>query len=188
MEILGVIIMKKDWNIVEVLKHSRHDWLNKIQLIKGNIALNKYDRVKEIIDEIVIETQNEARLTNLQLDKLAAFFMTYNWEEHKYPIEFEVIGNTRDLSKYDDLLTAWCEQFFLLIEDNTELNGENHLMITVELFDEEVRFLFDFSGIINDTDVFIESLEKTKELNQIQLLEYKAHPHELTASIAINQV
>ncbi|MFC4320937.1 sporulation initiation phosphotransferase B [Litchfieldia salsa] len=177
--------MKKDWTIVDVLKHSRHDWLNKIQLIKGNIALNKYDRVKEIIDEIVMETQNEARLTNLQLTELASFFMTYNWEEHKFPIEYEVIGTARDLAKYDDELTAWCEQFFQLIENNTVLNGENHLMITVELFDEEVRFLFDFSGIINDTELVIESLEKGNESDQIQLIEYEVHPHELIASIAV---
>ncbi|WP_225228712.1 sporulation initiation phosphotransferase B [Bacillus sp. PS06] len=175
----------KDWSIVEVLKHSRHDWLNKIQLIKGNLALSKYDRVKEIIDEIVIETQNEARLTNLQLETLAAFLMTYNWETHKFPIEFEVIGDARDLSSYDVSMTAWCEQFFQLIEGCTEVNGENQLLITIELFEEEVRFLFDFSGIINNIEVITDSLEKTKELDQIQLMEYEVHPHELLVTIAL---
>ncbi|MCD8502937.1 MAG: Spo0B domain-containing protein [Bacillaceae bacterium] len=34
--------MKKDWDdVLSVLKHSRHDWLNMVQLIKGNLALKK---------------------------------------------------------------------------------------------------------------------------------------------------
>ena len=58
-------MMKKEWNTIELLRHVRHDWLNKLQLIKGNLDLNKIDRAKEIIDEIVIEAQNETKLSNL---------------------------------------------------------------------------------------------------------------------------
>ncbi|WP_312471145.1 Spo0B domain-containing protein, partial [Neobacillus sp.] len=45
--------MGKEWDIVEVLRHSRHDWLNRLQLIKGNLDLNRIDRAKAVIDEIV---------------------------------------------------------------------------------------------------------------------------------------
>ena len=48
-------MIEKEWNTVEVLRHARHDWLNKLQLIKGNLDLNELDRAKEIINEIVIE-------------------------------------------------------------------------------------------------------------------------------------
>ena len=58
-------MINKEWNTVELLRHVRHDWLNKLQLIKGNLDLNKIDRAKEIIAEIVIETQNETKLSNL---------------------------------------------------------------------------------------------------------------------------
>lgn len=48
--------MKKEWDVVEVLKYARHDWLNKIQLIKGNLALNRVDRANDIINTIVNES------------------------------------------------------------------------------------------------------------------------------------
>ncbi|WP_078545357.1 Spo0B C-terminal domain-containing protein [Litchfieldia alkalitelluris] len=176
--------MKKDWNTVEILKHSRHDWLNKIQLIKGNIALERLDRVKEIIEEIVIETQNETKLTNLQLPSLAAFLMTYNWEQHKFTIEFEVLGELINLSEYDQSLTEWCEQFFSLLEKHVDANGENHLFVSVELFEEETRFLFDFSGIIENTEVITQSLKK-KTLKNIELIDCSVHTHELTVSVRL---
>ena len=36
--------MRKEWDTIEVLKHARHDWLNKLQLIKGNLSLIKIDQ------------------------------------------------------------------------------------------------------------------------------------------------
>ena len=64
--------MEKEWDIVEVLRHSRHDWLNKLQLIKGNLDLNRIDRAKAIIDEIVIEVQHESKLSNLHIPLFAS--------------------------------------------------------------------------------------------------------------------
>lgn len=48
--------MDKNWTTIETLRQTRHDWLNKIQIIKGNLELNRIDRVKGIIDEIIVET------------------------------------------------------------------------------------------------------------------------------------
>jgi len=177
--------MKKEWSIVDVLRHSRHDWLNKIQLIKGNVALHKYDRVKEIIDEIVMETQNESRLTNLHLDQLSTYIMTFNWEPHRFMIEYEVIGGAGDLSSYDDNLLAWCESLFNLLDSTIDLLGENQLSITIEILKEEVRFFFDFRGIIKDRDILLKWFEEKQQEPIILLTEYSVHYEEITASINV---
>ncbi|BBP91222.1 hypothetical protein BsIDN1_48400 [Bacillus safensis] len=52
--------------LIDLLSRSRHDWMNKLQLIKGNLTLEKYDRVFEIIEEMVIEAQHESKLSNLK--------------------------------------------------------------------------------------------------------------------------
>lgn len=65
--------MDKKKEFIELLRHYRHDWLNVLQLIKGNLALNKLNRVEEIIREIVIHTENESKLSNLQIPKVAFF-------------------------------------------------------------------------------------------------------------------
>ncbi len=64
--------MEKKWSTVDVLRHARHDWLNKLQLIKGNLDLNKPERVKQIIEEIVHEAQAEAKLSNLKIPLFAS--------------------------------------------------------------------------------------------------------------------
>lgn len=178
--------MNKNWSTIEVLKHTRHDWLNKIQLIKGNISLNKMDRVKAIIEEIVIDAQNETHLTNLQIPTFAALIMTLNWEPHKYQLDYDVVGDIRNLSNYDLKLTEWCSQFFAILEEAVDDMGENHLSLTIDCSLEETRFFFDFSGILKDREYLTNWLTSISQSDQFpQITEYKVHNEEVSITIHI---
>jgi len=140
--------MGKEWNIVEVLRHSRHDWLNKLQLIKGNLDLNRIDRAKAVIDEIVIETQHETKLSNLHMPLFAALLLKSNWENPSLKLEYEVLLDSES-TKIDDVgMTNWTKSFFSCLIQAIEEFQENHLSITIEPQLDGVRFFFDFSGII----------------------------------------
>lgn len=146
--------MKKEWSTVELLSHSRHDWLNKIQLIKGNLSLNKVDRVKEIIDEIVVEARQETKLSNLKLPQFAALLLTYNWDTSSIHLEFEVLeGKLKSEQKIDDAgLTMWTSLFLEELQQSSKEFHENHLSITIEIEEAGIGFFFDFRGIITNIE------------------------------------
>ncbi|THE15317.1 sporulation protein [Bacillus timonensis] len=178
--------MNKNWNTIDVLKHTRHDWLNKIQLIKGNISLNKLERVKTIIEEIVIDAQNETHLTNLQIPTFAALIMTFNWEPHKYQLDYDLIGDIRNLSNHDKNLAEWTTQFFTMLEEAVDERGENHLSLTIDCSTEETRFFFDFSGILKNKDNLTNWLTTVSQSEQFpKLMEYKVHNNEVSLTIHI---
>ncbi|WP_257346298.1 sporulation initiation phosphotransferase B [Pseudalkalibacillus decolorationis] len=138
--------MKYKWNTIDLLRHARHDWLNQLQLIKGNLSLDKTDRAKEIIDEVVQHAKNEAKISNLRMPLMAELFMTYNWQQNTYRIDYEVIGEERDLSNYDRPLYEWTSHFLIQLEKCIVLDGEPHLMVTIQLLNSQVRVSFDFAG------------------------------------------
>lgn len=140
--------MDKEWDIIEVLRHSRHDWLNKIQLIKGNLDLNRIERVKEIIEQIVIETQQETKLSNLKLPQFASLVLRANWDQHQFQLEYEVLDEGESLSINESQLTYWTESFFACLNDSVEPFQDNHLSISIEKLSNGARFFFDFRGII----------------------------------------
>ncbi|WP_141433635.1 Spo0B C-terminal domain-containing protein [Bacillus sp. 03113] len=140
--------MKKDWSTIELLRHSRHDWLNKLQLIKGNLDLNKMERAKEIIDEIVVEAIQESRLSNLNIPQFTSMLLTYNWENHSFQLEYEVLSEIKSQILDDDKITAWTKRFFSSLETSVKLYHENHLFISIEPRLDGTRFFFEFSGII----------------------------------------
>ncbi|UAL51178.1 sporulation initiation phosphotransferase B [Bacillus sp. CMF21] len=181
--------MKKtneEWNIVDVLSHSRHDWMNKLQLIKGNLSLNRHDRVQQIIEEIVIETQSESKLCNLKMLSFASLLMTFNWKRHHYSLEYEVLGAISDLSEYDLKVTEWCKQFFQILDDSVDRCTENHLSITIETEANQgqVRFFFDFNGIITEKALLLNWL-KSNEKNQVSVMHYELSPDELTVAVGV---
>jgi stage 0 sporulation protein B (sporulation initiation phosphotransferase) len=104
--------MGKEWDIVEVLRHSRHDWLNRLQIIKGNLDLNRIDRAKAVIDEIVIEAQHETRLTNLHIPLFASLVLKSNWENPFFKLEYEILLDSESVKIDDLVLTVWAKSFF----------------------------------------------------------------------------
>lgn len=177
--------MKKNWNAVEILRHSRHDWLNKLQLIKGNLSLNRVDRVNDIIEEIIIDTKNETKLTNLRATQLAGLLMMFNWEEHYFILDYEIIGDGRDLSMFDGELASWCKKFFSTLNEAVKPFAENHLIVSIQTSAEDTRFFFDFSGIIEDTAKVINYITShpQENLDSINILEYQVHNEEMMVTI-----
>jgi stage 0 sporulation protein B (sporulation initiation phosphotransferase) len=167
--------MEKEWDIVEVLRHSRHDWLNRLQLIKGNLELNRIDRVKEYINEIVIETQNESKLSNFHLPLFASLLLRSNWEQHSFQLEYEILNEMDNIKVNDELLTNWTISFFSCLDSAIEAFQDNHLSITIEPQSNGIRFFFDFSGIIIKNELIEEflSASKTPELT-VEVKEFSA--------------
>ncbi|WP_158211656.1 Spo0B C-terminal domain-containing protein [Alkalihalobacterium alkalinitrilicum] len=138
--------MAKPKEIINILSHSRHDWLNVMQLIKGNLALNRPERVEEIIHSVIQQSQNESKLSNLNIPAVVADLLTFNWENHYYELEIEVIGDVKDLSHYENVLHEWCSNLMKLIDQCCDEGTENHLLITFQLLEDEIKLIFDFQG------------------------------------------
>ncbi|WP_027409450.1 sporulation initiation phosphotransferase B [Anoxybacteroides tepidamans] len=177
--------MEKRWSVLDALRHSRHDWLNKIQLIKGNLALNKLERVNEIIEEIVRDMQHETKLTNLRARRFAEMLMTYNWEARKVSVTYEVLGDGCDLSAHDKELTEWCAALLQEIEYQADMNGENHLDISIEASAESARLFFDYSGTIKDGTALADWLKQHQRGHAICMDHFSIHSNEMTVVINI---
>lgn len=140
--------MENNWDVVKVLRYARHDWLNKIQLIKGNLSLNRLERAQDIINEIVMEAQQEARLSNLNLPHFAGLLLITNWKQHHFRIEYEVLGDIQSVKLDDTLLTEWTSMFFVTLNACIEVFQENHLSISILPKENGAQFFFDFTGSI----------------------------------------
>jgi stage 0 sporulation protein B (sporulation initiation phosphotransferase) len=164
--------MEKEWDIVEVLRHSRHDWLNRLQLIKGNLDLNRIDRAKTVIEEIIIEAQQESKLTNLKMPLFASLLLKSNWENPSFKLEYEVLQDSELIQVNEELITTWTSHFFHCLRESIDVFQENHLSITIDPQSEGVRFFFDFSGIIIKSELIEAFLADPKILLDVVVKEF----------------
>lgn len=158
--------MEKDWELLELLRHSRHDWLNQLQLIKGNLSLNRLDRVYEIIEDITAQSKHESNLTNLQIRELAGMLLTFNWGAHPYGLEIEVIGEPCDLSYCESELLYFCEKLFSMLDRSVNEIIDNHILLTFQLIEEGHFLTFEFTGTIDDINRFQEKVKEASSLHK----------------------
>lgn len=92
--------------------------------------MQKYDRVVEIIDEMVIDAKHESKLSNLKTPHLAFDFLTFNWKSRYMRLEYEVLGEIKDLSAYDQKLSNLMRKLFHLFGLAVNNESENHLTVS----------------------------------------------------------
>ncbi|MGM9927838.1 MAG: Spo0B C-terminal domain-containing protein [Bacillus sp. (in: firmicutes)] len=164
--------MKKNWGILELLGYSRHDWLNKIQLIKGNVELGKIDDVKEIINQIVNEAKHEAELSNLNMPRMAELLLTGNWMNWPFSLEYEVLSVSKGCSNIDEYMYNWTVEFIQTLSSLIDLYGENALKITIYCSEQTVRFTFDLQGKIKEEQTMTLFLQKGPSLAVLHLVSF----------------
>ncbi|WP_167578586.1 Spo0B domain-containing protein [Jeotgalibacillus proteolyticus] len=133
--------MKDVTRSLELLQHSRHDWLNRLQVIKGNLELANIDRAKEIIDEIIIEARQEAQLSSLGTPRLSEWLLTYNWGSSKrLALKFEFLNEGRIPGELDFPLFRWLTSAVDKIEQSVPANAENELYLIFRIEEEHCNF------------------------------------------------
>lgn len=172
--------------LIQLMGHFRHDWMNKLQLIKGNLSLQKYDRVVEIIDEMVIDAKHESKLSNLKTPHLAFDFLTFNWKSRYMRLEYEVLGEIKDLSAYDQKLSNLMRKLFHLFGLAVSNESENHLTVSLQTDhpDRQLIVYLDFHGTIANADVFDEFRKSQHE--DFDVMQFELTGHECVAEIGMN--
>ncbi|MFZ4451876.1 Spo0B C-terminal domain-containing protein [Salibacterium aidingense] len=129
---------------LDILRHSRHDWMNVVQIIKGNLSLNRLDRVEEILDETIRKAEHESRLIHLNIPRTALLILTFNWESHWLYLDIEVTDQ-QDCSLYENTWYEIISTFTRELDRAVKPGAENYLLITIHP-GEDPYLEFDFQG------------------------------------------
>ncbi|MBF0706385.1 Spo0B domain-containing protein [Alkalihalobacillus hwajinpoensis] len=155
-----------------------------MQLIKGNLALDHVDRAKEIIEEIIIQSRQEAKLSNLNAPKLAEYILTFNWCNHLFQLDFEVIGDEYDICVYEADLIELISRCTTVLDSYVKVPSDHHLLLTLQLYHEEIHLVFDFQGEVSDQNKLKLAFENP-EVKSAKLIELEQTGQELVSTFLI---
>ncbi|WP_100371957.1 Spo0B C-terminal domain-containing protein [Bacillus sp. FJAT-45037] len=181
--------MTKQWEILDALRHTRHDWLNVMQLIKGNLALKRYDKIEQIIEDVTNQSINESKLTMLNVPKVATYLLTYNWLCTSMKVDVDVIGETMPLSVHEDNLIKLSQEIIEKLADSSSSSSENHLLVTF-LFanhskEDQCQITFDYQGTLQ-----MKKEEWTSILSElvpiVSVMEWNEHECVLQSTFTLN--
>lgn len=153
--------MRKEWEVVDVLRHYRHDWLNKLQLIKGNLDIGRIEKVDELIKEVIQQSRNESNLSNMDSKRLAERLLTFNWEAHPYVLFYEILTSKISWGKIENHLLDILNHVFSLFDYHAKYGHDNQLMVILK--DEGGPVLeVDFHGQLKINDQWNRDIDELK--------------------------
>ncbi len=176
--------MEKEWNTINLLRHSRHDWLNRIQLIKGYLALGDSEKVNQLIDSFVQESNKETAISNLEMDTFVSYILTFNWENHPIMLDYEVEGTVRKLSKYDMEMYDFTQAFFTELAQHVEMFSENQMEITIEINEDDICFYFDFRGKLKGHENMKQWIKDYSKWQHVSVSHLHVTEEEMTVTIS----
>ncbi|MED0732070.1 Spo0B domain-containing protein [Aneurinibacillus aneurinilyticus] len=76
--------------IIEVMNHQRHDWLNHIQVLLGYLKLERYEMCEEYIRKITADANRDTLVFRLEYPPLVAYLLSFNALHNNVRIEVEI--------------------------------------------------------------------------------------------------
>ncbi|MDD4334936.1 MAG: Spo0B domain-containing protein [Desulfotomaculaceae bacterium] len=81
--------------ILEVVRVQRHDFLNHLQVVSGFLQLNKPDRIREYIEQIIDDMRVVSQTARLGIPEATAALLVGFNEAARYQIEMKLTVNSK---------------------------------------------------------------------------------------------
>ena len=107
--------MMEEKEIITLLRHKRHDWMNQIQLIQGYASLGKQDLLLSQLEEVKEEAEEERKLLNSDALQFQLWLLSFNWVHKAYRIRY-FLKDDVDLSRHDQKLTAYGKRMIEIMD------------------------------------------------------------------------
>lgn len=87
--------------IIQLLQRRRHDDLNEMQLLKAYFEMEKYDKFKKKLTEMVETVFLEQKLFNLHAPQFSLLITQYNYKYRNSNVTYNIHIDQADLSHVD---------------------------------------------------------------------------------------
>ncbi|MGN8645646.1 Spo0B domain-containing protein [Gracilibacillus sp. HCP3S3_G5_2] len=105
----------KEQDVVEMLRHYRHDWLNDLQLILGYAQMGKLDKIQSKINEVIERSNQERGLDRLNIPKTMVWLYQLNWRSETFQLHFQSFVDNQPVIIDDEALLAKIQKIFQIL-------------------------------------------------------------------------
>lgn len=131
--------------LIEVINHQRHDWLNHIQVLLGYLKLQKYDLCEEYMYRVIKEANRDTLVARLAHPSLVAYLLSFNALHKEVVLDVEIPAPFSLLDRPDlgDCIFHVVETYRRHAQANTE---PNTLLLTLTYDGEHLHGVADYAG------------------------------------------
>ncbi|MFC4403981.1 Spo0B domain-containing protein [Gracilibacillus xinjiangensis] len=160
----------EDREVIELLRHYRHDNLNDLQLVMGYLQLGKPEKAQSKINEIIEKANRERQLDRLQIPKTMLWIYKKNWFSENVSLDYHIDMDDRTVSLSDDLLKQRLERIFADLSAFRKEFEHYHAVLVIQ---NGPQLQLSIEGEWMNQGTLIEKLRDNKYLDNVQVREDK---------------
>lgn len=141
----------KDFEVIQLLQHYRHDLLNKLQLVQGYLSMGKTNKVEEKLEELFSFLNEERKLTGLRTPRLALWLIQFNHIYENFRITYTIDIENQNLEHLDEILTTKCNEFMQYVTKKLDSNQLYEMELTIKETEgnQSIETCFFIDGFVN---------------------------------------
>ncbi|WP_088007231.1 Spo0B domain-containing protein [Indiicoccus explosivorum] len=128
--------------VAEALKHARHDFLNKLQLIKMHADLGKTDRISGLIRDFADMAQVQNCLARLEMPETEEWLLTAGWRFQDIEFRLECAGK-EGAPPHDAVIRDSLEKLFVSVCE--EMDGGTEAVCTLRMCGDKEPFCLEIT-------------------------------------------
>lgn len=163
----------KDEEVVDLLRHYRHDWMNELQVIMGYAQMGKIEKVQQKIEQSVENARLERELQSMSLPRTVLWLTRFKWRFDNYQLIIK-LDLSEPLTVDDRQLSEQLEIIMALFNTYSMKTEMYHGTIRLQ----RLKIQLSFSGIFEKSHELKNKIEHSDELLDVEV-EQSQHGHEI---------
>ncbi|SHF65664.1 Spo0B domain-containing protein [Ornithinibacillus halophilus] len=154
-------------DIIQLLRHQRHDMMNHLQVMQGYLSMGKTDKVHKKMEDVIESFANERKLMNLETDELALWLIQFNTINKNIRLTYDICIEKQKLTLYEAFILKKCQYITEMVQsygDSDQLY-EAKLVLSNENDGKEVWIEFSISGSFQHMGKLTEKLSEQEDID-----------------------
>ncbi|SHN08890.1 Spo0B domain-containing protein [Gracilibacillus kekensis] len=158
----------KEQDVVEMLRHYRHDWLNDLQLILGYAQLGKLDKIQSKITDIIERSNQERGLDRLNIPKTFVWLYQLNWRSDAFELQFQSLMDQETLFIDDDALLSKIQKIFQILPSYQKEYHQYNGTLIFKKVNHTIHIHLTFDLDWNDLSALKQELQSLPFINEVK--------------------
>ncbi len=175
---MGGVQMNEE-EVIQLLRHYRHDWMNELQLIMGYAQMGNIEKVQEKVNQAVEHAALDRKLQSIPLPKTALWIMQFNWEFANFRMTHDVKVN-QTITVDDQTVVDQLKQLMTyLVEHSLKMSLYHVTLVLRETDQHQLEILLRLDGEIENERTLIEKLKTMNPSMQVNSKTNQQENHDL---------
>ncbi|SFM05412.1 Sensor_kinase_SpoOB-type, alpha-helical domain [Gracilibacillus orientalis] len=157
----------KEQDVVEMLRHYRHDWLNDLQLILGYAQMGKLDKIQSKITDVIERSNKERGLDRLNIPKTMVWLYQLNWRSETFQLHFQSLVEEQPAIIDDEALLAKVQKIFQILPSYQKEYEEYIGTLIFKKVNHTIHIHLTFDLNWTDIDVLKQKLESLSFIQDV---------------------